>query len=152
MKSNRSRISAQIISDWNTISAALSSPTPNLNFENEWRENLQQKKLTFKSDQTEKVILLASPSSPLPTLNVWFHSYDWFSWILQRGSLNTESVQNLRIYRVSASGRLVSQHSIVVSLFGRSKQIQYKSSPNRVSDGKIKITILILRRGLPEER
>ena len=36
---------------------------------------------------------------------------------------------------------------IAVSLFGWSKQMQYKSSPDRVSDGKIKITTLILRRG-----
>ena len=35
--------------------------------------------------------------------------------------------------------------SIAVSLFGWSKQIKYKSST--VSDGRIKITILILRRG-----
>ena len=39
--------------------------------------------------------------------------------------------------------------SIAVSVFGWAKQIQYKSSPNRVSvsDGKIQITILILIRG-----
>ena len=33
-------------------------------------------------------------------------------------------------------------HSIAVSLFGWSKQIQFKSSPNRESEGKIQIPIL----------
>ena len=35
--------------------------------------------------------------------------------------------------------------AVSLSLFGWSKQIQFKSSPNRVSEGKIQIPILILR-------
>ena len=37
--------------------------------------------------------------------------------------------------------------AVSLSLFGWSKQIQFKSSPNRVSEGKIQIPILILRWG-----
>ena len=42
--------------------------------------------------------------------------------------------------------------SIAVSLLGWSKQIQNQSSPNRVSEGKIQLTILILRWGPCLER
>ena len=52
---------------------------------------------------------------------------------------------SLAFVRASKS-KLVGKHSIAVSLFGWSKQIlcQYRPSPNRVSDGKIQTTILIL--------
>ena len=67
---------------------------------------------------------------------------DWLTkWLLEKLAHLKISVSSIVVLDVVC----LWQNSIAVSLFGWSEEIQNKSSPNRVSDSKIKMTTLILR-------
>ena len=87
---------------------------------------------------------VAVSSSPEASLFLGVHTVDFAG--VKDDKCHSGPVEASRLKQVKID-------SIAVSLFGWSKQIQDKSSPNRdshtvtVSDSKIKITILILKRG-----